>query len=73
MRFSALYFTALYCTALQAVYQQYFGEPNSHKSHELLHTHYHEKSGEVRWGEEDLRVGGGCTSLCLFVRGEGVQ
>jgi len=30
------------------VYAQYFGEPNSHKSHELLHTHYTEKSAGVR-------------------------
>ena len=22
------------------IYQEYFGEPNSHKAHELLHTHY---------------------------------
>lgn len=37
-------------THTQAVYAQYFGEPNSHKSHELLHTHYQERSGEVRRG-----------------------
>ncbi|MDR1963896.1 MAG: [FeFe] hydrogenase, group A [Planctomycetaceae bacterium] len=25
------------------IYKEYLGEPNSHKSHELLHTHYHER------------------------------
>ncbi len=25
------------------IYKEYFGEPNSHKSHELLHTFYHER------------------------------
>jgi NADH-quinone oxidoreductase subunit G/NADP-reducing hydrogenase subunit HndD len=25
------------------IYKEFFGEPNSHKSHELLHTHYHER------------------------------
>ena len=27
--------------AIQRLYGEYFGEPLSHKSHELLHTHYH--------------------------------
>ncbi len=27
--------------AVQALYAEYLGEPNSHKAHELLHTHYH--------------------------------
>lgn len=26
------------------IYKEFFGEPLSHKSHELLHTHYHSKS-----------------------------
>ena len=25
---------------VQALYKEYFGEPCSHKAHELLHTHY---------------------------------
>lgn len=25
---------------IQALYDKYLGEPNSHKAHELLHTHY---------------------------------
>ena len=28
---------------LQALYRDYLGEPNSHKAHELLHTHYTER------------------------------
>lgn len=38
---------------VQAVYAQYFGEPNSHKSHELLHTHYTEKSAGKTLGYSD--------------------
>ena len=26
--------------AVQKLYDEYFGEPNSHKAHEILHTHY---------------------------------
>lgn len=26
--------------SIKKIYEEYFGEPNSHKSHELLHTHY---------------------------------
>ncbi len=26
--------------SIQKIYEEYFGEPNSHKAHELLHTHY---------------------------------
>ncbi|MBQ9145990.1 MAG: iron hydrogenase small subunit [Clostridia bacterium] len=26
--------------AVKALYQEYFGEPNSHRAHEVLHTHY---------------------------------
>ena len=25
------------------IYEEFFGEPNSHKAHELLHTHYHQR------------------------------
>jgi len=25
------------------IYEEYFGGPNSHKAHELLHTHYHQR------------------------------
>ena len=28
-------------TQIQALYKEFLGEPNSHKAHELLHTHYH--------------------------------
>lgn len=28
---------------IQALYSEYLGEPNGHKSHELLHTHYGQK------------------------------
>jgi NADH-quinone oxidoreductase subunit G/NADP-reducing hydrogenase subunit HndD len=30
--------------AVQALYKEFLGEPNGHKSHELLHTHYTPKS-----------------------------
>jgi len=30
--------------SVQKVYQEYFGKPNSHKAHELLHTHYTARS-----------------------------
>lgn len=30
--------------AVKALYAEFLGEPNSHKSHELLHTHYKPKS-----------------------------
>ncbi len=26
---------------IQKIYEDFFGEPNSHKAHDLLHTHYH--------------------------------
>ena len=29
---------------VQALYKEYFGEPCSHKAHELLHTHYTKRS-----------------------------
>lgn len=28
---------------VQKVYEEFLGEPNSHKAHELLHTHYHQR------------------------------
>ncbi len=30
--------------AVKAVYEEFLGKPNSHKSHELLHTHYNKRS-----------------------------
>ncbi len=30
-------------TQIQQLYKEFLGEPNSHKAHELLHTHYHAK------------------------------
>ena len=32
--------------AITAVYKEFFGEPGSHKAHELLHTEYAPTSGE---------------------------
>ena len=32
---------------LKAVYEEYFGEPNSHKAHEILHTTYVDRSKDV--------------------------
>ncbi|CVK20120.1 NADP-reducing hydrogenase subunit HndC [Sporomusa sphaeroides DSM 2875] len=29
--------------AVKALYDEFLGKPLSHKSHELLHTHYHPK------------------------------
>jgi len=29
--------------AVQKAYEEYFGKPNSHKAHEILHTHYQQK------------------------------
>jgi len=29
---------------VQALYREFLGEPNSHKAHELLHTHYYRQS-----------------------------
>lgn len=29
------------------LYEDYFGEPNSHLAHELLHTHYHHVNGDT--------------------------
>ena len=28
---------------IKQIYDEFFGEPNSHKAHELLHTHYHQR------------------------------
>lgn len=30
--------------AIQELYKEFFGEPGSHKAHEVLHTHYSERS-----------------------------
>jgi len=32
-------------TQVQKLYKEYLGEPNSHKAHELLHTHYNAREG----------------------------
>ena len=32
--------------AVQKLYEDYLGQPNSHKAHELLHTHYVDRSGK---------------------------
>ena len=32
---------------VKAVYEEYLGAPNSHKAHELLHTHYVDRSKDV--------------------------
>ena len=37
-------------TQIQALYKEFLGEPNSHKAHELLHTHY---KGRVRFVKKD--------------------
>ena len=33
---------------IQALYRDFLGEPNSHKAHELLHTHYYEQYRSCR-------------------------
>ena len=35
-------------TQIQQLYKEYLGEPNSHKAHELLHTHYHAREKFVK-------------------------
>ena len=37
-------------TQIQALYKEFLGKPNSHKAHELLHTHY---QGRVRFVKKD--------------------
>lgn len=37
--------------SIQKLYAEYLGEPCGHKSHELLHTHYFDKSNCVEIGE----------------------
>ena len=32
--------------SVQKLYDEYLGKPNSHKAHELLHTHYVDRSAE---------------------------
>lgn len=60
---------------VQAIYTQYLGEPNSHKAHELLHTHYQNRR---RIADEVLPLSSGCqqkhkVSVCVgtncFVKG----
>ncbi|HOR46938.1 MAG TPA: iron hydrogenase small subunit, partial [Caldisericia bacterium] len=29
--------------SVKRLYDEFLGEPNSHKAHELLHTHYHKR------------------------------
>ena len=38
--------------SIKKIYEEYFGEPCSHKSHELLHTHYFDKSEHVEISED---------------------
>lgn len=33
---------------IQQLYKEFLGEPNSHKAHELLHTHYHAKERFIK-------------------------
>jgi NADH-quinone oxidoreductase subunit G/NADP-reducing hydrogenase subunit HndD len=28
---------------IKKIYDEFLGKPNSHKAHELLHTHYHKR------------------------------
>ena len=35
-------------TQVQALYEEYLKEPCGHTSHHLLHTHYVDRSGEVK-------------------------
>jgi len=37
--------------SIKKIYEEYFGEPCGHKSHELLHTHYFDKSEHVEISE----------------------
>lgn len=34
--------------AVKTLYKEYFGEPNSHKAHEILHTHYVDRKSILR-------------------------
>lgn len=34
-------------TQVQKLYEEYLGEPNSERAHELLHTHYHNRRNEA--------------------------
>jgi NADP-reducing hydrogenase subunit HndD len=38
--------------SIKKIYEEYFGEPCGHKSHELLHTHYFDKSEHVEISED---------------------
>jgi len=33
---------------VRKLYDDFLGEPNSHKAHELLHTHYSDRSPSVQ-------------------------
>ena len=35
-------------TQVQQLYKEFLGEPNSHKAHELLHTHYHARERFIK-------------------------
>ena len=35
-------------TQIQQLYKEFLGEPNSHKAHELLHTHYHAREKFIK-------------------------
>jgi len=45
---------------IKQIYKSFLGEPNSHKAHELLHTHYVNRSGRLKELDKlglKLRVG----------------
>lgn len=44
--------------AVAALYKEFLGEPLSHKSHDLLHTHYTSR-GYTTVGEKKIKVGAG--------------
>ena len=50
--------------AVQKLYEDYLGQPNSHKAHELLHTHYVDALRQVRF---DLNGGRGIFSCPPFL------
>ena len=39
---------------IQALYKEYLGTPNGHKSHELLHTHYTQRGMENRLADKEM-------------------
>jgi len=42
--------------AVKQLYEEFLGEPLSHKSHELLHTHYTPRSKKSTKVEEKTKV-----------------